>query len=57
MLFDGIETIESEEISVENTGDITFSNGKLVANKTAFEVTESTVISIQMMLLHYFKGC
>ena len=42
ILFDGIEALESEEVSVENTGDITFSNGKLVENKTAFEATESS---------------
>ena len=34
--------VESEEANIESMGDITFSNGKLIANNTAFEVTEST---------------
>ena len=42
MLFDGIDALEGTEVSVENTGDITFSNGKLIKNKTAFKLTEST---------------
>ena len=37
-----LKLLKVKKLTLKDTGDITFSNGKLVANKTAFEVTEST---------------
>ncbi len=42
ILFDGIETLESEKFNVEEIGDIIFSNGKIIKNKTVFKISKTT---------------